>query len=128
MNSQEFAKCNRIVVCFIVRAVEQCYRSFTLGLGNGPPPIAISFEFREILESEFIPLCRIVSEPLSQFCAGSQVLKEELCIQRILPDPFWPQSVNEKSPAAFSVDRAIWHFILIIICAPFVANRSQMSL
>jgi hypothetical protein len=63
-HSQEFRKCNRIVMCSIVRAVEQCYRPFALGLDNRPPPIGISFEFREILESEFIPLCWIVFEPI----------------------------------------------------------------
>ena len=38
MCPQEFTKSNRIVVCFIARAVEQCYRLFALGLDNRPPP------------------------------------------------------------------------------------------
>ncbi|MGA2651466.1 MAG: hypothetical protein ABSF28_13125 [Terracidiphilus sp.] len=85
--------CNRIVMCSIVRAVEQLYRPFPLGLYNGPPTSGISFEFREILESEFIPLCWIVSRPISQFYVWSQALK--------------PQSVNEKSDSVFSIERVV---------------------
>jgi hypothetical protein len=91
-------------MCLVIRAVEQCYRLFALGLDNRPPPIGISFEFREILDSEFISLCWIVFEPLSQFRAGSDMLKPEICFQFIRLDTEWPQSVNEKSDSVFSVD------------------------
>src|ERR1035438_6780566 len=87
MSSQEFTKCNRIVMCLVVRTVEQGYRSFFLGLDNGPPPIRVCLEFREIPAAEFAPRGWIVAEPLSQFCARSKILKPSIHFRFILPNP-----------------------------------------
>jgi hypothetical protein len=63
-------KCGRIVMCFVVRAVKQGYRSFPPGLNNWPPPIWICLKFREIPAAEFTPLGWI-TERVNEFETGS---------------------------------------------------------
>jgi|CZKL01.1.fsa_nt_gi hypothetical protein len=86
MGFQEFIKGNRIVMCLVVRAVKQGYRSFPLGLDNWPPAIRICLEFREILATELTPLGWIMAKPPSQFRAGSDILEPSINLHFILPN------------------------------------------
>lgn len=101
----------------VVRAVYKGYSSAVRSLYNRPPCIRIIQQFTKIMAAEFVPPGWIVTKPLPQLGARSNILEPVINFQRRL---FYPpghrRSTSNRVPSVLPT-ASYARFVLIIIVA-----------
>src|SRR6478752_1282851 len=96
---QEFLQHHRVIVFCIVRAINQGYRALTGRLQERLPYLCSGPKFSPVAAPELVPFGRVVAEPFSQLCTGSNILEPAVQWQRTLSDSTGPQALYQKPPA-----------------------------